>query len=107
MSSMTQLRDEPGKPIPQWLKYFAAACAGAGVQTGAEQIATDSPVHFAVEGEKPSDAPEWNCAPEGGIVGAPMVCRPGVAPASAPVSVTAPVPDQLDLPATSAETDTE
>ena len=64
------------KPLPQWVKLFLAACAGAGVQTGADKIATDSPVHFAVEGAAPAEAPGWKCEPEGGIIGAPMVCRP-------------------------------
>lgn len=64
------------KPLPQWLKYFLAACAGAGVQGGADKIATDSPVHFAVEGAAPAQADGWKCEPEGGIIGAPMVCRP-------------------------------
>lgn len=66
----------PKKPLPQWLKYLLAACAGAGAQSGADKIATDSPVHFAVDGEAPAAHDQWSCEPEGGIVGAPMVCRP-------------------------------
>lgn len=64
------------KPLPQWLKLFLAACLGAGAQTGTQKLATDSPVHFAVEGEAPAVHDGWKCEPEGGIIGAPMVCRP-------------------------------
>jgi len=68
---------EPDKnPMPQWLKLFLAACTGAGLQTGAQTLSVDSPVHFAVDGAAPVVADEWECGPEGGIVGAPMVCRP-------------------------------
>lgn len=64
------------KPLPQWVKLFIAACAGAGVQTGVHTAATNSPIHFAVDGEAPAAHDGWACEPEGGIVGAPMVCRP-------------------------------
>ena len=64
------------KKMPQWLKVVIAASAGAGAVTGGHKLATDSPVHFAVEGAAPVEAPGWKCAPEGGLIGAPMVCRP-------------------------------
>lgn len=70
------MSDTDKKPLPQWLKLFFAACVGAGAQTGAEKLSTDSPVHFAVEGERPAAHDGWKCEPEGGIIGAPMVCRP-------------------------------
>ena len=68
--------DMEKKPLPDWVKYLIAACVGAGAQTGTQKALTDSPVHFAVEGEAPSAADGWSCQPEGGIIGAPMVCRP-------------------------------
>ena len=64
------------KYLPQWVRYLIAACAGAGAQSGAQTLAEDSPVHFAVVGEAPEEHDGWKCEPEGGIVGAPMVCRP-------------------------------
>lgn len=65
------------KPVPTWAKIVAAAALGSAATTGTQKLATDSPVHFAVEGEKPAGADaEWDCQPEGGIIGAPMVCRP-------------------------------
>ena len=64
-------------PLPLWLKIAAAAGVGAGTVVTGQRLATDSPVHFAVEGAAPEGADaQWICAPEGGIVGAPMVCRP-------------------------------
>lgn len=68
--------DEKKRDMPQWLKYFTAACIGAGAQSGADSLSKDSPIHFAVEGAKPASHDGWECGPEGGIIGAPMVCRP-------------------------------
>jgi len=66
------------KPLPQWLKLFLAACTGAGAQSGVQTLTIDSPIHFAVVGEAPAVHDGWECEPEGGIVGAPMVCRPKI-----------------------------
>lgn len=68
------------KPMPHWLKLLLAASAGGAAVQGGEKLATDSPVHFAVVGDAPIAADGWTCEPEGGIVGAPMVCRPQSAP---------------------------
>ena len=64
------------KPLPAWLKLLLAGSIGAGAVTGSQKLATDSPVHFAVEGVPPTGADGWDCKPEGGLVGAPLVCRP-------------------------------
>jgi hypothetical protein len=63
------------KPMPQSVRLILAALTGAGLVTGGDKLAKDSPVHFAVEGEAPQKADGWVCAPEGGIIGAPMVCH--------------------------------
>lgn len=71
------MADDQKKPLPAWAKLIAAAALGSAATTGGQRLATDSPVHFAVDGEKPAGADaEWVCEPEGGIIGAPMVCRP-------------------------------
>ena len=62
--------------VPTWGKYAIATIVGAGAVTGGQKLVTDSPVHFAVEGALPADAGGWKCEPEGGLIGAPMVCRP-------------------------------
>lgn len=62
--------------LPLWLKVSIAAGVGAGTVAGGQKLATDSPVHFGVVGQAPAEASGWRCAPEGGIVGAPLVCRP-------------------------------
>lgn len=64
------------KPLPMWLKITAAATAGAGIVSGGQKLTTDSPVHFAVVGQPPAQAEGWKCEPEGGLIGAPLVCRP-------------------------------
>lgn len=75
--------DDQKKPIPAWAKLVAAVALGSAATTGGQRLATDSPVHFAVDGEKPAGADaEWDCQPEGGIIGAPMVCRPKPAAAA-------------------------
>lgn len=56
-------------------RIAAAALAGAGLVVGGQKLAEDSPVHFAVEGSPPEVATDWACGPEGGIIGAPVVCR--------------------------------
>lgn len=63
------------KPVPTWAKLVIAAGIGGGAVSGGEKLAKDSPVHFMVEGEAPAQAMEWACEPEGGIIGAPVVCR--------------------------------
>lgn len=81
MTDKTKLQDETKPSLfdrtPTWAKVVAAAALGAGATVSGDRIANDSPIHFAVEGEKPAGADaEWVCEPEGGIIGAPMVCRP-------------------------------
>jgi hypothetical protein len=56
-------------------KIVAAALAGAGLVAGGQKLTKESPVHFMAEGSPPEAATDWACAPEGGIVGAPVVCR--------------------------------
>lgn len=63
------------KPTPVWAKMVLAATASAGLVVGGQKLSVDSPVHFGVVGEAPKDAEGWKCAPEGGLIGAPMVCH--------------------------------
>lgn len=57
-------------------KVTIAAIFGASTVYGVDKLLHDSPVHFMVEGTAPVGAEGWKCAPEGGIVGAQMVCHP-------------------------------
>ena len=52
-----------------------AFALGAGGGAAGDKLVHDSPVHFAVQGEAPPAHDGWKCEPEGGIIGAPMVCR--------------------------------
>lgn len=52
-----------------------AFAMGAGTGAGGQQLAVDSPVHLSTVNVEPAaPAEEWVCAPEGGIVGAVVVC---------------------------------
>lgn len=64
------------KKMPRWGKIAVAGVVGAGAVVGGQRLSVDSPVHFKVQGMAPADAPGWKCAPEGGLIGAPLVCRP-------------------------------
>ena len=59
-----------------WKKAAVAIGLLSGVAIGGRKLSTDSPVHFAVVGQAPVQADGWECAPEGGLIGAPLVCRP-------------------------------
>lgn len=59
-----------------WSKMALAAAIGGGVVQGGTMLAHESPIHFSVVGEAPVQAEGWVCAPEGGIIGAPLVCHP-------------------------------
>jgi hypothetical protein len=65
--------------MPRWARVLIAAGTGGALVLAGDEAATrlkkDSPVHFSVEGSPPEVATDWSCAPEGGIVGAPVVCR--------------------------------
>lgn len=69
------MSDVPKKSIPGWVKVLITAGVGGAVTVGGQKLAVDSPVHFQTVGQAPADAPEWSCEPEGGIIGAPVVCR--------------------------------
>jgi hypothetical protein len=62
--------------VPAWGKYAIATIVGAGAVTGGYKLSTDSPVHLLTEGKPPEQADGWVCLPEGGLIGAPVVCRP-------------------------------
>ena len=65
----------PKKPLPAWA-YPVLLVSGVGVgYVGPRIVTSDSPVHFGVVGEPPKDADGWDCKPEGGLYGAPLVCR--------------------------------
>ena len=81
------------KPLSGSAKLLAAALAGAGLSEGAETLSVDSPIHFAVVGDAPEATPGWTCAPEGGIFGAPMVCRPNAEKNEAEEATDADLPD--------------
>ena len=69
MADITEKKQKPA--------VIALAFAlGAGGGAAGRKLAVDSPVHFAVQGEAPPVHDQWRCEPEGGIIGAPMVCRP-------------------------------
>ncbi len=98
-------------------KIALGALVGAGLVVGGQKLATDSPVHFLTDGAPPIEAPEWVCTPEGGLIGAPVVCRyvgsaagsaglsangPAQRPSLAPIPVAAP---KLPTPAESGQSD--
>lgn len=56
-------------------RVAVAVLAGAGLVASSQKLTKNSPVHFAVEGAPPEAATDWACGPEGGIIGAPVVCR--------------------------------
>lgn len=58
-----------------WKRLAAGAFVTSAVAAGGYGLKDRSPVHFMVEGALPETAPEWACEPEGGIIGAPVVCR--------------------------------
>ena len=62
---------------PAWKRLAVGTLVTSVVGTGGYVLKDHSPVHFMVEGAPPEAAPDWKCEPEGGIVGAPVVCRYG------------------------------
>lgn len=65
----------PKNPVSLWVKLCVIGAAGASTPYAINRMVADSPVHFGVVGEQPVDATGWDCKPEGGLYGAPMVCR--------------------------------
>lgn len=63
------------KRVPMWAKLALVASTGAAIPFASDKLTKDSPVHFGVVGQAPKDAVGWDCKPEGGIYGAPLVCR--------------------------------
>ena len=51
-----------------------AFALGAGTGAGGQKLAVESPVHLSTVNSAPAPSEEWVCAPEGGIVGAVVVC---------------------------------
>lgn len=58
-----------------------AFALGAGSGAGGHQLSVDSPIHLSTVNVVPAaPAEEWVCAPEGGIIGATVVCEFKVKP---------------------------
>lgn len=66
----------PVPATPRWIKLLLAANVTGAVAVGGYELSTDSPVHLLTEGKPPEQADGWVCLPEGGLIGAPVVCRP-------------------------------
>lgn len=61
--------------LPMWARLALIGGAGAATPYAVNKMVADAPVHFGVVGEAPKDATGWDCKPEGGLYGAPLVCR--------------------------------
>lgn len=68
--------DSQKKPLPIWTQVALTVAAGSAIVSGAQSLSRNAPIHFGVVGQAPAVSEGWACAPEGGIVGAPLVCRP-------------------------------